>query len=248
MWENPRRLAHPEEGRDARGCAAKLALGLHCKGHRWAWGSRQGTCLDLGWEANRCQGWGRGVRVTIQARARWRVELPLAVVTEKTGQKAGGDNLTELEPGCVKNWTWANFAHRQKYGFLPGGGASIIKRCPRPKKIAPICFWRRVASSGQDGVLDRITRGKQRPLLVHRLLLSSGGSLRGGRPTDAPESRPSQEGTRAHRPARRSCACSLTGLSGPVPGQAGPAQPGKAPAPSHTSPRRGHVMLSTGRR
>lgn len=26
------------------------------------------------------------------------------------------------------------------------------------------------------------------------------GSLRGGRPTDAPESRPSQEGTRAHRP------------------------------------------------
>ena len=59
---------------------------------------------------------------------------------------------------------------------------------------------------------------------MHRLLLSSGGSLRGGRPTDAPESRPSQEGTRAHRPACLSCACSVIGLSGPAPGQAGPAQ------------------------
>lgn len=56
---------------------------------------------------------------------------------------------------------------------------------------------------------------------MHRLLLS-GGSLRGGRPTDAPESRPSQEGTRAHWPACLSCACSLIGLSGPAPGQAGP--------------------------
>ena len=69
-----------------------------------AWGSRQGTCLDLGWEAKQCQGWGQGVRVTIQARARRPVELPLAVVTKETGQKAGGDTLTGLEPGCVKNY------------------------------------------------------------------------------------------------------------------------------------------------
>lgn len=104
VWENPRRLAHPEEGRDSRGCAAKLALGLHCKGHQGPWGSRQDTCQDLGWGANKCQGWGQGVRVTSQATARWRVGLPVAAVTEERGQQAGGDTLTGLEPGCVKHY------------------------------------------------------------------------------------------------------------------------------------------------
>ena len=67
-----------------------------------------------------------------------------------------------------------------------------------------------------------MTRGKQRASLVHRL---PPGVPQRRAAYGRAEGRPSQEGTRAHGPARLSCACSLIGLSGPAPGEAaGPSQ------------------------
>ena len=90
-----------------------------------AWGSRQGTCLDLGWEANQCQGWGQGVRVTIQARARWPVELPLAVVTEETGQKAGGRSGQKVLESPEKACCAFSGLQGKLWAFLIGLSASL---------------------------------------------------------------------------------------------------------------------------
>lgn len=85
VQENPGRLASPEQGRNSWDREAKLVIGLHREGHREAPGTRQDACQHRGWKRNQCQGWR--VRVTIQARGRWRVELPKAAVTVEMGQR-----------------------------------------------------------------------------------------------------------------------------------------------------------------
>lgn len=102
------------------------------------------------------------------------MELPKAAVTDETGQKRGGDAFTALEPGCVKNYEdVGNFHIQAKIWFSSGVGwgaeLQLLKDVHDPSK-RPYLILETHGVQGQDGVLDRMTRGKQRASLVLRLL------------------------------------------------------------------------------
>ncbi|CAI9178952.1 unnamed protein product [Rangifer tarandus platyrhynchus] len=119
-------------------------------------------------------GGGGDVESNHPGKSQRRVELPKAAVTDETGQKRGGDAFTALEPGCVKNYEdVGNFHIQAKIWFSSGVGwgaeLQLLKDVHDPSK-RPYLILETHGVQGQDGVLDRMTRGKQRASLVLRLL------------------------------------------------------------------------------